>query len=169
MEMRRIVTGYDGAGRSVFVQDELVEAVGLAGMAEFIQVWAADEPSTYPNCGVEPETNQLFPPVGGYRFMITTIHPSFDPALLALATGTPADVVEAASVMEEEAPGFHRTDTTDFEIVLSGEMLLELDGGESRVVKAGEIVVQNGTRHKWSCAGDEPATFAAFMVGAHPR
>ena len=41
----------------------------------------------------------------------------------------------------------HITDTIDFEVGLSGEVILELDGEAEKVLRAGDTVVQNGTRH----------------------
>jgi len=43
----------------------------------------------------------------------------------------------------------HRTQTLDHVIVLEGEMELTLDGGETRLVKAGEIVLQRSCWHSW--------------------
>ena len=52
-------------------------------------------------------------------------------------------------------------------MILSGELILELDDGVEKVLRPGDIVVQNGTRHRWGNRGTEPAVFAVFMVGAH--
>ena len=69
--------------------------------------------------------------------------------------------------MEPDDPGMHTTDTTDFEIVLSGRIVLELDDGAEVELEAGDTVVQNGTRHRWRNPFDEPAVLGLFMVGAH--
>src|SRR5215469_4122300 len=69
--------------------------------------------------------------------------------------------------MEPDNPGMHTTDTIDFEVVLSGEVILELDDGAERVLRPGDTVVQNGTRHRWGNPGSEPAVVAVFITGAH--
>jgi len=69
--------------------------------------------------------------------------------------------------MEPDNPGMHTTDTIDFEVVLSGEVVLELDDGAETVLRPGDTVVQNGTRHRWVNRGTEPAVWAAFIIGAH--
>ena len=51
-------------------------------------------------------------------------------------------------VLEPDAPGMHMTDTVDFVVVLSGEAVLELDDGAEVTVRAGDCIVQNGTRHR---------------------
>ena len=57
--------------------------------------------------------------------------------------------------------------TVDFEVVISGEVVLELDDGAERVLRPGDTVVQNGTRHRWHNRGSEPATLAVILIGAH--
>ncbi len=66
-------------------------------------------------------------------------------------------------------PAFHRTDTTDFGILLSGNVVIELDDGAEVSLYPGDVVVQNGTRHRWRVVGDVPATLAAFIIGALRR
>jgi quercetin dioxygenase-like cupin family protein len=68
--------------------------------------------------------------------------------------------------MERDAPGMHTTDTVDFEVVLSGEVVLELDDGAEVTLRAGDTVVQNGTRHAWRNRGDVPAVIAVGIIGA---
>jgi quercetin dioxygenase-like cupin family protein len=65
--------------------------------------------------------------------------------------------------------GFHRTDTTDFGVLLSGNMALELDDGAGVVLSPGDVLIENGTRHRWRVVGDVPATLASFIVGARRR
>lgn len=43
----------------------------------------------------------------------------------------------------------HRTVTIDFGYILSGEIELLLDGGESVTLRAGDTFVQRGTLHAW--------------------
>jgi quercetin dioxygenase-like cupin family protein len=69
--------------------------------------------------------------------------------------------------MEPDAPGMHTTDTIDFEVVLEGEIWLELDDGATMHLRPGDTVVQNGTRHAWRNNGTETARLAVFICGAH--
>jgi quercetin dioxygenase-like cupin family protein len=61
---------------------------------------------------------------------------------------------------------FHRTDTTDFGVLLSGNIVAELDDGAEVLLSPGDVLVQNGTRHRWRVVGDAPATMASFIIGA---
>ncbi len=69
--------------------------------------------------------------------------------------------------MDPSDPGMHATDTIDFEVVLEGTVVLELDDGAEVTLHAGDTVVQNGTRHRWKNPGDTPARMALFICGAN--
>lgn len=51
------------------------------------------------------------------------------------------------------APGYkcpmHRTKSLDYGIVLEGEVEMVLDGGESEIMKRGDVAVQRATQHLW--------------------
>jgi mannose-6-phosphate isomerase-like protein (cupin superfamily) len=99
-----------------------------------------------------------FPPASVYA------DPGFDPA----AAG--AEQLEAtpglAELFEPDAPGMHTTPTVDYGVVLKGEIVLDLDGGEVATLGPGDIVVQNRTRHAWRNPGTEPATVFFVLIGA---
>ena len=68
---------------------------------------------------------------------------------------------------DPEEPGMHRTATMDYEIVLEGTIGLELDDGAEVTLGPGDVVVQNGTRHRWHNRGDMIARVLAINVGAY--
>ena len=103
--------------------------------------------------------------------MINTVPPG-EPAL-------PPDLDMAAAMEELErqmpgamaanepgTPGMHTTDSLDYVLVVSGEATLELDDGERTVLRAGDVVIQNGTRHAWHNYGTEPCTIVGVAIGA---
>jgi len=55
--------------------------------------------------------------------------------------------------------GMQKTRTLDFCLVLEGEITLVLDSEEVEL-KAGDTVVQRGTRHTWSNRSDSPCLVA---------
>ncbi|KAI4170699.1 MAG: hypothetical protein LQ343_004798 [Gyalolechia ehrenbergii] len=59
------------------------------------------------------------------------------------------------------APLMHRTESLDYGIVVMGEVECVLDGGESRVMRVGDVAVQRGTMHAWR---NRSATEWARMV-----
>lgn len=174
MKVRRVVTGQVNGGKSVFVSDEMLEPVTVSLMpgAEFHRLWGADDTPKLPTDGSPPSQQQYFPPANGFRWGFFTLPPAGDSATMAdvdIAKAM-ADLEEKlpglAAHMEPDAPGMHTTDTVDFEVVLSGEVVLELDDGAEVTLKQGDTVVQNGTRHAWHNRGDVPVVIAVGIIGA---
>jgi quercetin dioxygenase-like cupin family protein len=87
----------------------------------------------------------------------------------ALMAEMEAKLPGLAAHMEPKSPGMHTTDTIDFEYIISGEVWLELDDGVLVHLRAGDTVVQNGTRHAWRNKGSEPCRIVVFMVGTPRR
>jgi mannose-6-phosphate isomerase-like protein (cupin superfamily) len=58
----------------------------------------------------------------------------------------------------------HRTRTVDYGVVLSGEIVLDLDG-EITTLRTGDIVVQNAARHDFRNPSSEPASVFFVMIG----
>ncbi|KAM0547818.1 hypothetical protein ACHAPJ_010164 [Fusarium lateritium] len=44
---------------------------------------------------------------------------------------------------------WHRTISLDYAVLISGELELLLDSGESRMIKPGDLIIQRGTEHAW--------------------
>jgi quercetin dioxygenase-like cupin family protein len=64
-------------------------------------------------------------------------------------------------------PGFHKTDTIDYAIVLKGEIWALMDEGET-LLRQGDVLVQRGTNHAWSNRTEEPAVLAFVLIDAKP-
>ena len=159
--VRRVVTGHDGAGRSIVVSDEQVEGMPIgSGGSHAYPLWGRDDPAAFPDDGAPPVVDSLFPPVGGCRCAIVTIG--------AGATREFDEFVSTAlaEFADPDVPGMHRTASLDFDVVLSGSVVLELDDGIEVELGPGDVVVQNGTRHRWHNRSDAPATYASIVVGA---
>ena len=177
MDVRRVVTGHDENGKAVFVSDEAVAPAAptvLAG-SEFHELWGGDTTPQFPDSGGKQPYATYFPPVGGFRFKFFSLPPAgqdLPPDLDVMAALTELEELlpGLSSYMEPEDPGMHTTATVDFEVVLEGEVELELDDGAKVRLRPGDTVVQNGTRHRWSNPGSETARLAVFMCGAqHDR
>lgn len=90
--------------------------------------------------------------------------PSFDP--IAADAEQHQYLPGLAELFEREAPGMHTTDTVDYDIVLEGEIWLELDDGAEVHLRQGDVAIQCGTRHAWRNKGTSPATMAFILIGA---
>jgi len=175
MHPRRVVTGQLADGKSVVVSDELIEPVTVALLpgAEFHRLWGSDEPPLLPTDGTAPAAPRYFPPAGGYRFAFYTLAPEEVMLPADLDFGAALEEVGAklpglADVMEPDHPGMHTTDTVDIDVVISGEVWLELDDGAEVQLRAGDSVIQNGTRHAWHNRTADPAVVFVTLLGA-PR
>jgi quercetin dioxygenase-like cupin family protein len=60
----------------------------------------------------------------------------------------------------------HRTLSLDYAVVLSGEIVLRLDGGREKTMRAGEMIVSRGTNHEWHNRTDKWCRCLVVMVGA---
>ena len=60
----------------------------------------------------------------------------------------------------------HRTLSQDYAVVLSGEIVLSLDSGEEKTVRAGEFIVQRGVNHAWYNRTQVPCRVMFVMVAA---
>lgn len=165
MNVRRVVTGHTPEGKAVIASDAAVEPFTFGDGGAYHVLWGADVPARFPDDGAAPAWTAPFPPVGGHRFLLMTI----PPASSRDAGDQLADQLEASlgDLMEKDAPGMHRTATIDYEVVLAGTVGLELDDGTEVLLSPGDVVVQNGTRHRWHNRGTEPATMAVIIIGAH--
>jgi mannose-6-phosphate isomerase-like protein (cupin superfamily) len=171
--IRRIVTGHDSNGKAVFASDDRVEPITLALLpgTEFYRIWGADALPDFPDDGSAPSHHAYFPPVGGFRFGLFTVAPDSISKIDNLDTEAAFREIEeklpgVAKHLEPDHPGMHTTASIDYEYVVSGRCVLELDDGETRELGPGDTVVQNGTRHAWRNPFDEPCVMVVVLIGA---
>jgi quercetin dioxygenase-like cupin family protein len=139
---RRVVTGHDEHGVSVFAADGPVPMVRTApDGALFCEIWSTDAMPA-PIAAAEPDPTltavTVPPPPNGTKIRINALPPG------------------AVSPV-------HRTQTVDYGIVLDGEVVLVLDDSET-VLRAGDVVVQRGTNHRWENRSAQTARMAFVLV-----
>ena len=115
----------------------------------------------------------LFPPVGGFRFGLFTVPPDSSMTRSLDVTAVIRELNEKlpglSEHVEPDHPGMHRTATIDYEFIVSGRCVLELDNGAKRELRPGDTVIQNGTRHAWrnrttSCVSSSLSLSALTMT-----
>jgi mannose-6-phosphate isomerase-like protein (cupin superfamily) len=62
-------------------------------------------------------------------------------------------------------PGMHQTNSVDYAVIMSGEIDMLLDDSEVHL-RAGDVVVQQGTNHAWVNRGDQPCKVAFILIDA---
>lgn len=170
---RRVVTGIRD-GKSVIVSDgsphNAHHYTSLPGHMTSVVYATAAQPTLPQGEGEQaPPRMQVPPAPGETRLMIVTFPPDsvFATANMEDAIGEQKEHVPGLiECFEPDAPGMHTTDTVDYDIVLDGEVWLELDDGLQTRLNQGDIVVQCGTRHAWRNKSDRNATLCFVLIGA---
>ena len=163
--VRRVVTGHDAQGRSIFFMDSgIPDVFGGGGMDDFrdqgalalAELWATGLPAD--NSGNKdlrrPGEYALEPSPGQMMLRIAEFPPE------------PEGLAKPGKGLESH-PGFHKTDTVDFIIVLEGEVYSMMETGET-LLRAGDVLVQRGTNHAWSNRSGKVCKIAAVMLNAKP-
>jgi quercetin dioxygenase-like cupin family protein len=146
--IRRIVTGHSNAKVAKVIQDGTAAntKVPREGVASTL-IWCTDAMPA--DIAVGENTEDMgarilgtAPPENGSRFIV-----------MEFAPGVTSEM--------------HRTETIDYIAVLEGEIDMDMD--ESSVkLRAGDIMVQRGTNHRWVNRGSVPARLAIVLLDAKP-
>jgi mannose-6-phosphate isomerase-like protein (cupin superfamily) len=168
--MRRIVTGLNQESRGTIAMDGAAPRVARFDTRpgfELTLLWSTDA-LTQPATGGDPTLTAWpwVPRAGGTRFGICQLPPLGPPIdggafLREVAAKAPG----LAGDRDPAEPGMHATPTIDYLVVLSGEVVMEMEDGNTTVVRAGDCVVQNGTRHAWRNRGEVPCVMVYVMLG----
>jgi len=171
--IRRVVTGHDRTGQSIFVEDRkapnVLEMASMPGVA-LTDLWRTTT-SPASNSGSKDAAAgkiKLEPPASGTILRIVEVPP--DKVWRKAADARKAFASISAGGAPDHASGdamMHATATVDYIIVLKGEIYAIMDKGE-KLLKAGDVLIQRGTNHSWSVRTKEPCVIAAVLVGAKP-
>jgi quercetin dioxygenase-like cupin family protein len=141
---RLVVTTHTKEGTSVFASDEQIapfQPFGPNGssFARFHSRLSVP----VGNMSMPPDLSNTLPrcPPNGVMFCTTDIPP-------------------------KGAAPMHRTLSLDYAAVISGEIVLLLDGGEEKTIRAGEYIVQRGVNHSWINRSEAVCRIMCVMVGA---
>jgi quercetin dioxygenase-like cupin family protein len=142
LNLRRVVTGHDDAGRAIVAIDEICSnVISRRPNHASCVVWST---------GSFPADNA----------------DKTDGAKRAVATTDPGGTVFRVVQYEPGvAPRNHRTESLDYAVVLSGEIDMELEGSVVHL-RAGDVLVQRGTVHNWVNRGTEACVIAFVLVAA---
>jgi quercetin dioxygenase-like cupin family protein len=141
---RLVVTAHDSSGHSVFASDaeiDLFRPFGPQGSGFGRFHSRLSVPVSNTTSPPEMPNAIIRCPPNGVAFGTTDIAPNFTVPM-------------------------HRTISLDYAVVISGQIVLKLDGGDERTVVAGESIVQRGTNHQWINRTDQVCRMAFVMVAA---
>jgi len=164
---RRIVTGHDAKGKAIALFDGALQAkqrsVGGNGMT---LLWVTSEfPVDMTSPADRGQTQVGVPPPGnGTIFRIVDFAPAtphaaaVDHHQILISMG-----IDPATQGYARHANTHRTRTIDYAIVLEGEIDMLLDDSEVHV-KAGDVLVQQGTNHAWVNNSGKPCRIAFILI-----
>ncbi|KAJ3516245.1 hypothetical protein NLJ89_g1245 [Agrocybe chaxingu] len=167
--LRRIVTSHDARGSSVVQSDvEIISETMQIAQGRAASIWittdsvpTSDNNKEYPSSAIIVQCLMSFSEDGGKRVIedlsnFKLVHP----------TGTNLRSTELA-------PGaitpMHRTSSLDYNILISGELvLITEDGAEKHIKNPGDIVIQKGAMHAWRNPSQEWARWITVLIAADP-
>ena len=171
--IRRVVTGHDKDGRSMFIADgkapNILEMKSMPGVA-LTDLWRTKTApaSNSGNSDAAAGKIKLEPPENGTIFRIVEFPPDTAWRKTADAKAAFASIGAAAAPDHESGDAMmHATATVDYIVVLKGEIYAVMEKGAT-LLRAGDVLVQRGTNHSWSVRGNEPCIVAAVLVDAKP-
>ncbi|KAI5478974.1 hypothetical protein MNV49_004377 [Pseudohyphozyma bogoriensis] len=143
---RRVTTGFTATGLSIIAQDEPVKMNQLfGGSLESGLVWMTDSLPADVQSGVD----------GG----------SLTPPGIVNPNGSVFNYLDLAP---QASIPMHYTHSIDYGVLIKGEITMELDDRSSTVLRAGDSLVQNGTRHTFHNKSDEWIRILFVILPAKP-
>lgn len=170
-KVRRVVTGLDGEGQSIILEDGPSPSIRtVPERPGYIvnNIWVTGQaPSEIAAPDGIAEHIGVSPPAGGTVIRIIDFPPEprdkeeLDRMLKASFGQLFSDAHQDGD--PKQHPGMHQTDTIDYALVMSGEIHALMDKEET-VLKAGDVLIQRGTNHAWSNRSDQPCRVAFVLI-----
>lgn len=169
---RRIVTGHDEDGNSIFVSDGMApnqRQPDASPNLAMIDLWetTTSPASNVGNADAADRPMRLSPPPDGSIFRILVLPPeserNFDGIKDVFNQWGEGHVLTG----KNRHPAFHKTSSVDYAIVLEGEVWILMDIGET-LMRPGDVLVQRGTNHAWANRSDKPVRIAFVLIDAAP-
>jgi naringenin degradation protein FdeH len=174
-EIRRIVSGHNAQGKSIFIIDDKVglpEGRRSSAGTSVVELWQTDS-TPADNSGDKDPTKHAFrlpPPANGSVFRVVEYPPDKERFAAMSSQDWSSDAQRQGyhrDAGNARHAGFHKTDTIDYAIVIEGEVYALMDEGE-KLMKTGDVLVQRGTSHAWANRSDKPARVAFILIDAKP-
>ena len=167
---RRALTGRDASGNSIVqsfdVTPQVVTFNSFPGLT-FYELYATDDVPRLTGREPDPMLTKKgsFPKPNGSLFRLVLFPPRGSPVSGDFLKELSQKIPGMAEQFERSGSGMHTSDTLDYDIVIRGELILELGDGGMVHLRPGDCVVQNGTRHRWTNPLSEPCLMASVLIG----
>ena len=166
---RRIVTGHDADGKAVAIFDAPVASRQRSpGGNALTMLWVtAESPADVSGSADRAEAKVgVPPPPNGSIFRIVDFPPAapssqpIDHHAMLVGMG-----IDPATQGYARHQNTHRTRSIDYAIVLEGEIDMLMDDSEVHV-KAGDVLIQQGTNHAWVNNSGKNCRVAFILIDA---
>ena len=155
LQVRRVVAANTPSGRATVVSDEVIPAVsrGVGRNITGSELWSTAALPADNSAAGEAEQRRGFVKVFNDHNYV----------------GTGQGTTFRINRWDPDHAVFpHRTETLDYDIVLEGEIDLDLEDGEVVHLKAGDVVIMRGCTHSWVNRSGRPAVTAFILIDAAP-
>jgi mannose-6-phosphate isomerase-like protein (cupin superfamily) len=169
--VRRVVTGHDATGKAIVIMDGPSPTWNRnpASDTESGLVWITD--STPADIAVSADQSArkiaIPPPARGSICRVVEFGP-MTKEMEDLPINHLSSTMGEGHVSKGRPPRhpfMHRTRSIDYAIVLDGEIDMLLDDSEVHL-KAGDVLVQQGTNHAWVNRGKKPCRICFVLIDA---
>lgn len=151
---RRVVTAHDASGKAVVLHDGAAPERRTHAERRTVvsPLWSLEsgldafEPASESAQDRALRPGGIAPPAGGSSFRVVDFHPA----------------------APDSEPFVHRTQSVDYAVILSGEVHLLLDD-DDLLLRPGDVVVQQATRHAWVNRGAVPCRIAFVLIDVPSR
>jgi len=158
-EWRLVVARADRSGELEFVVGAKPKALlDQPGIAQGAWYWSVENGHSLENPGSTPTSFRLAGPNGS----------TFGVMCIPARSAGKVDAATAslwAEEFDESDPAMHATDTTDYDVVISGKVDIELPGGKIQTLVPGDLLVMTGVTHAWKNPYDEDCMFISVTIG----
>ena len=171
--VRRIVTGHDAHGKSIFTEDAAAPSVHTNPRRvgyHLTNLWMTDQTPCLVGNEADPTTRPLTlePPKNGTVVRIVEFGPegewtkNLDGSGAKEAFGA-MGTNKASTYKPGGHPLMHRTESVDYALVLEGEIVIVLDDSE-RLMQQGDFLVERGTSHAWANRSGKPCKMLFVLI-----
>jgi mannose-6-phosphate isomerase-like protein (cupin superfamily) len=170
-DVRRVVTTVDKNDKAVVLFDGANPHKKVRPTTNTVMrmLWVTDQaPADLCGTGDRAAIDiGIMPPRGGSVFRIVEFPPETAESRNLAPDAMHRSLGDAAPKrgLPPRHPAMHRTRTVDYAIVMAGEIDMLLDDSEIHL-KAGDVLVQQGTNHAWVNRGSEPCRIAFILIDA---
>lgn len=171
-DVRRVVTTIDSNDKAVVLLDGATPHKKVRPQTQTVSrlLWVTDQTPADLSGSADRAAIEIgiMPPRGGTVFRIVEFPPETAEARRLDSDAMHSSLGDGAPKrgLPPRHPAMHRTRTVDYAVVMAGEIDMLLDDSEIHL-KAGDVLVQQGTNHAWVNNSGKPCRICFVLIDSH--